>query len=68
MASSDSQPSERTRLADVLDETDVRAGGSFADLPVLSLTKDRGVIRQSVRFKHRVATEDVASYKVLKRT
>jgi len=27
--------------------------------PVLSLTKERGLIPQTMRFKHRVATEDV---------
>jgi len=55
------------RLGDVLDEADVRAGESHDDLPLLSLTKNHGLIPQSQRFHHRVATEDISQYKVVRR-
>src|SRR5213593_4297214 len=53
-------------LRELLVEDDERASTEWADLPVLSLTKDRGLILQSERFKHRVATEDVGKYKVVR--
>jgi len=56
-------------LGEVLEEVDIRArnyaGG--IGLPVLSLTKNHGLILQSERFNHRVATEDVSDYKVVER-
>lgn len=55
-----------TVLGDILTEVDLRAGNAHAHLPVLSLTKDRGLIPQTERFKHRVATEDVSTYKVVR--
>lgn len=55
----------RVSLSDLLTEVDRRAGSDLAHLPVLSLTKDRGLIPQTSRFKHRVATEDVSDYKVV---
>lgn len=57
----------KLRLSDVLREVDVRAGSVLADLPVLSLTKDHGLIPQSDRFKQRVARDDVSGYKVIRR-
>jgi type I restriction enzyme, S subunit len=57
--------SHKTTLGDLLHEVDVRAGDKFAELPVLSLTKDLGLIPQAQRFKHRVATNDVSKYKVV---
>jgi type I restriction enzyme S subunit len=58
-----------TTLGAVLDEMDVRArdykGGNGLDLPVLSLTKNKGLVLQTERFSHRVATEDVSNYKVV---
>jgi hypothetical protein len=54
-------------LREVLVEDDERASTEWSDLPVLSLTKDRGLILQSERFKHRVATEDVGKYRVVRR-
>jgi type I restriction enzyme S subunit len=55
-------------LGDVLSEVDERArdvnGGSA--LQVLSLTKDYGLIRQSDRFKYRIARNDVSDYKIVR--
>jgi len=53
-------------LGEVLEEVDTRAGMKWGNLTVLSLTKDRGLIPQTERFKHRVATDDVSKYKVVK--
>jgi type I restriction enzyme, S subunit len=57
------------RLADVVEEVAVRArdvsGGM--ELPILSLTKNQGLIEQRRRFSHRIAREDVSDYKVLHR-
>jgi type I restriction enzyme, S subunit len=59
----------RARLGDLLKERRVQArdvhGGD--SLPVLSLTKNRGLILQSDRFDHRVARHDVSDYKVLRK-
>lgn len=57
-----------TELGDLLSGVTLRARDmpEGSDLPVLSLTKDRGLILQSKRFDHRVATEDVTDYKVVK--
>lgn len=57
----------RVSLGDILEEVDVRAGSTLSDLPVLSLTKDRGLIPQSDRFKQRVARDDVSEYKVIRK-
>lgn len=56
------------RLGDVLTETNVRArdDGMLA-APVLSLTKNFGLIPQSERFEHRVARADVSDYKVVRK-
>src|SRR5947207_1383889 len=56
-------------LGDLLNEVDVRAIDVSGGLgfPVLSLTKDRGLIPQAERFDHRVARSDVSDYKVLQR-
>ncbi|MBC7076725.1 MAG: restriction endonuclease subunit S [Synergistales bacterium] len=58
------------RLGEVLCEVDVRVkelGGSTYELPVLSLTKNDGLILQTDRFGKRIATEDVGQYKVVRR-
>lgn len=39
----------------------------YKDAPVLSLTKDFGLILQSNRFGHSVAIEDTSSYKIVKK-
>jgi type I restriction enzyme, S subunit len=56
-------------LGELLEEVSLRAkevdGGS--ELPILSLTKSRGLIDQSQRFDHRVARNDVSEYKVVQR-
>jgi len=59
------------RLGYVFDEIDRRVS-SFEDptvkkLPVLSLTKNWGLILQTDRFKKRIATDDVSNYKVVRR-
>jgi type I restriction enzyme, S subunit len=56
-------------LGELLEEVALRAkdvdGGE--QLPVLSLTKNRGLIDQRQRFSHRVARHDVSEYKVVQR-
>lgn len=57
------------RLGEVLKEVDVRAGELGQDakeLPVLSLTRNDGLILQAERFGKRIATEDVGDYKVVR--
>lgn len=58
------------RLGDVLREVDVRVRdleGCDADkVPVLSLTKNQGLMLQSERFHNRIATEDLSAYKVVR--
>jgi len=58
-------------LGDVFREVDIRAS-EFRDqdpdkLPVLSLTKNYGLMLQSERFGKRIALEDISNYKVVKR-
>jgi len=57
------------RLGEVLEESDARVRNSLLSsvdrLPILSLTKNAGLILQSVRFDKRIATEDVSDYKVV---
>ena len=59
------------KLGDVLREVDVRAEDlkvvESEHLPVLSLTKNKGLIPQSERFNNRVATQDISNYKVIKK-
>ncbi len=58
------------RLGEVLREMDVRVGDlgeSAYKLPVLSLTKNEGLVLQIERFGKRIATEDVSEYKVVYR-
>lgn len=59
-----------TSLGDVFKEVDLRAAkfqGQNADkLPVLSLTKNYGLMLQSERFGKRIALEDISDYKVVK--
>ncbi|MFN0238885.1 restriction endonuclease subunit S, partial [Hydrogenobacter sp. Uz 6-8] len=60
---------EVVRLEKVLFEIDKRVyqlnQTNSSDLPVLSLTKNDGLILQSQRFEKRVATEDTSKYKVV---
>lgn len=57
-------------LGSLMSESEVRARAASLveseDVPVLSLTKNRGLVLQSERFRHRVATEDVSHYKVVR--
>lgn len=62
---------EVASLGDVFREIDVRVA-RFQDqnadrLPVLSLTKNYGLMLQSERFGKRIALDDVSNYKVVKR-
>jgi len=56
-------------LREVLAGVDVRArdvsGGEA--LPILSLTRNNGLILQTKRFQKRIATEDVSNYKVVRK-
>ena len=60
----------RVTLHDLLEEVDVRArdmrSAEGEEIPVFSLTKRFGLIPQSERFEHRVATEDTSKYKVVR--
>jgi type I restriction enzyme, S subunit len=59
----------KVRLGDILEEVDVRVRDldeTEPDPPVLSLTKDNGLVLQSERFGKRIATEDVSKYKVVR--
>jgi type I restriction enzyme, S subunit len=57
------------KLGDVLREVDIRAEElkivESEEIPVLSLTKNRGLIPQSERFNNRVATQVISNYKVI---
>lgn len=59
------------RLGEVFFEVDERVrNSSYPDaniLPVLSLTKNEGLVLQSKRFNKRIATEDVSEYKIVRR-
>ncbi len=58
------------RLGEVLSEVDIRYKDLEKvdqELPVLSLTKNDGLILQTERFGKRIATEDVSEYKVVLR-
>ena len=61
---------EVVRLERVLEEVDRRAGTTASlgslELPILSLTKNEGLILQTERFGKRIATENVAKYKVVR--
>ena len=58
-------------LGDVFHEVDVRVSeftrGDARKFPVLSLTKNHGLMLQSQRFGKRIALDDVSDYKVVKR-
>ena len=59
------------RLGEVVEEIVERVSDSkdltAQSLPVLSLTKNEGLILQTERFNKRIATEDVSSYKIVRR-
>lgn len=57
-----------TPIGSCLTEANLRAKdvAHGTELPVLSLTKERGLIPQSDRFNHRVAIADVSNYKVVR--
>ena len=58
------------RLGEVLFEVDVRVKELTPDashLPVLSLTKNDGLVLQTERFGKRIAADDVSDYKVVRR-
>jgi type I restriction enzyme, S subunit len=61
---------EVVRLGEALEEVDERVGASThpmaANLPILSLTKNEGLVLQSERFGKRIATEDVSNYKIVR--
>lgn len=61
---------EAVPLEQVLTEVDIRVrdlnDAGTSTFPVLSLTKNQGLILQSERFGKRIATEDVSNYKVVK--
>ncbi|HYA42009.1 MAG TPA: restriction endonuclease subunit S [Syntrophobacteraceae bacterium] len=56
-------------LGDILEEMDVRCGDvqrvNTQDIPVLSLTKEAGIILQSDRFHKRIAVKNIKSYKYI---
>lgn len=55
-------------LSEVIDQSHLtHAEINFDRAPVLSLTKDFGLVLQSTRFSHSVAIEDTTSYKVVKK-
>jgi len=58
-------------LSSVINEVDRTAAETVTDpneLPVLSLTKNDGLILQTERFGKRIATNDVRKYKVVRRS
>jgi type I restriction enzyme S subunit len=59
------------KLGDVMKEVNERVNHSTfpmpSILPVLSLTKNDGLVLQSERFEKRIATEDVSNYKIVRR-
>ncbi len=61
----------QTRLSCLLREVDVRAASieehERNSLQVLSLTKNKGLVPQTERFRKRIATEDVSRYKVVRK-
>ena len=58
------------KLGEVLEEVDERVSDCddpmAKNLPVLSLTKNEGLILQTNRFNKRIATEDVSNYKIVR--
>jgi type I restriction enzyme S subunit len=62
---------EVVRLSQVLEEVDVRVCNSgiteSSQCPVLSLTREYGLIPQTERFGKRIATKDVSNYKVVEK-
>jgi type I restriction enzyme S subunit len=60
-----------TQLGDILEEISLRVRDCPADgaseFPVLSLSKNEGLILQSERFGKRIATENVDDYKLVRR-
>lgn len=57
------------RLGEILEEVDLRARnvGNVKDLPILSLTKNFGLIPQEQRFSKRIATRDLSNYKIIRK-
>ena len=62
---------EIAKLGDVMEEVNIRVKDldtiDAEQIPILSLTKNYGLIPQSQRFQKRIATEDVSNYKVIKK-
>lgn len=54
-----------TTLGEVLDAITERAG-DISNYEVLSVTEKRGIIPQSEVFNHRIATDNISKYKVLR--
>lgn len=60
---------EMVALGDLFDECDVRIkelGNGDENIPVLSMTSEKGLILQSKKFGHRVASRDISNYKVVR--
>ena len=62
---------EIAKLGDVMEEVNIRVKDldtiDAEEIPILSLTKNYGLIPQSQRFHKRIATEDVSNYKVIRK-
>jgi type I restriction enzyme S subunit len=56
---------KRRRLGEFCTEQNRKAGATV--LPVLSVSKDRGIILQSDKFKKRIASDDTSRYKRIRR-
>ena len=56
----------RVRLGELISPATVEKCGGRA-LPILSITKDEGIVLQKEKFKKRVASADVSGYKVVPR-
>ncbi|NJE42038.1 restriction endonuclease subunit S [Thermococcus sp. GR6] len=60
---------EVVKLGDILEEVNLRAKSMehFDNIPILSLTKNEGLILQKYRFNKKIATGDLSKYKIVKR-
>ena len=59
---------EVVRLGEILEEKNDKVGDyDFKDIVILSITSKDGLIEQNRKFKHRVASQNISNYKLVRR-
>lgn len=59
---------EVVRLGEILEEKNEKVGDyDFKDIVILSITSKDGLIEQNRKFKHRVASQNISNYKLVRR-